>query len=247
MPLAPAAAPADQALRVSLHVVDRDAAVRAGAGDLVDVDAEFARHAADRRRRRRRRLLSGAAGSAAARAPRLMSTTLVRDLTRRAARGPIDRILDARLVRRRRLVLGLDVGLDVRQLASPRPVRAGAACARAAAWQRPAFAGLGLAVSAARSRRFASSTRQDHLADLHLVAGLDLDVLDHARDRRRHFDRGLVGLELEHGLFFGDGVAGLTRTRRTSPPAICSPSSGSLKSVRPSYEIAGLAFSGLML
>ncbi len=50
-----ASASGNQALRVRLHIVDRNAAVGTAAGDLIDVHAELARHAADRRRRRRRR------------------------------------------------------------------------------------------------------------------------------------------------------------------------------------------------
>ena len=50
---------------------------------------------------------------------------------------------------------------------------------------------------------------QDRLADLDLVAGLDLDVFDCAGDRRGHFDRRLVGFELEHRLILRQRVAGL--------------------------------------
>ena len=47
---------------------------------------------------------------------------------------------------------------------------------------------------------------QHDLPDLDLVSRLHLDVGDDAADVRRHFDRRLVGLELEHRLVLLDGV-----------------------------------------
>ena len=51
--------------------------------------------------------------------------------------------------------------------------------------------------------------RQDDSADLHLVASLDLDVLDDTRNRRGHFDGGLIGFELDDRLLARNGVAHL--------------------------------------
>ncbi len=48
---------------------------------------------------------------------------------------------------------------------------------------------------------------QNHLTDLHLLADLDLDVDHGAGHRRRHFNRRLVGLQLENRLFFRQDVA----------------------------------------
>jgi hypothetical protein len=48
---------------------------------------------------------------------------------------------------------------------------------------------------------------QDDLADLHLVALLDLDLLHRARHVRRHLDGRLVGLELEHRLILLERIA----------------------------------------
>ena len=82
-----------------------------------------------------------------------------------------------------------------------------------------------------RLRRGAVAERQHDLADLDLVALLDLDLLHRAADARRHFDGRLVGLELEDRLILLDGVAALTSTRTTSPAETFSPSSGILNSV----------------
>ncbi len=51
--------------------------------------------------------------------------------------------------------------------------------------------------------------RQHDLADLDLLALLDLDFLDDARNARRNFDRRLVGLELENGLILLQLIARL--------------------------------------
>ena len=59
------------------------------------------------------------------------------------------------------------------------------------------LARLGFAASAAPPLR---SIDEDDLARLDLVAGLDVHFLDHALDAGRHFEGGLVGLELEHRL-----------------------------------------------
>jgi hypothetical protein len=48
---------------------------------------------------------------------------------------------------------------------------------------------------------------EDHGADLDLVAFLDVDFLDRARDSGRHLDGGLVGLQFQHWLIAGDRVA----------------------------------------
>jgi hypothetical protein len=48
---------------------------------------------------------------------------------------------------------------------------------------------------------------QNGLANLDLVAGLDLDVLDLSGHRRRHLDGRLVGLELQDRLIFDQRVA----------------------------------------
>ena len=50
---------------------------------------------------------------------------------------------------------------------------------------------------------------QHRLARLHLVAGLDPHFLDPAGHGRRHFERRLVGFELQHRLIGGEHVAGL--------------------------------------
>ena len=57
------------------------------------------------------------------------------------------------------------------------------------------------------SRRRPRASTVDHGADLDLVALLDLDLLDDARHRRGHFDRGLVGLEFQDRLIARDRVA----------------------------------------
>ena len=67
-----------------------------------------------------------------------------------------------------------------------------------------AFAGAGAGAAAP------PPSSDDHaLTDRDLVAGLDLDLGDGARHRRRHFDCRLVGLELEDALVLGDRVADL--------------------------------------
>ena len=98
----------------------------------------------------------------------------------------------------------------------------------AAAWRRCCLGRAG----AARS----SSTAQDRLADLHLVAGLDLDLLDLPGHRRRHFDRGLVGLELEDRLILRDRVARLDEDAQHVAASTFSPSSGSVKSVTTTFH-----------
>ena len=106
---------------------------------------------------------------------------------------------------------------------------------------------LASAASARRGRpggRGAVVDAEDRLADFDLVAGFDFDVFDFPGDRRGHFDRRLVGFELEDRLIFRQRVAGLTSTRSTSPAAMFSPSSGSVKSAI--YDTAGFGFSGLM-
>ena len=176
---------------------------RARCRHLVDVDAELAREAAHRRRGRRRRRRAGRAGAGGRRGrarARLMSTTLRHVATSLPAR-------------RGRSAFG---ALRRRRWLGRRPARRAAGAAAAAA------AAFALAAPARRRRR--SSTVRIDLADLDLVARLDLDVLDDAGDRRRHLDRRLVGLELEDRLILGDRVAGLhqhaerRRRRRRSRP-----------------------------
>ena len=187
------AAAGERALDERLHVVDADAAGRAAAGDPPDVDAELARQAPHGRRgwrrralglgrrwrRRLRRRLSGARRRRGCRRPR-----------RASAWFPAPALPSA--------VLGGD--------------RLGAAALsvfRPASRRRPASASPCRPASSSALRRLAGAfvDRQHDLADLDLLALLDLDLLDRAGDRRRHFDRRLVGLELEDRLVFRHRVA----------------------------------------
>src|SRR5258706_277103 len=70
----------------------------------------------------------------------------------------------------------------------------------------------GAAEPALATRRLAGAlvvNGEDRLSHFDFVACLDLDFLDFAGDRRGHFDRRLVGFELEDRLILGDGVARL--------------------------------------
>ena len=214
----------DQPLDVRLHVLDRDAAVGPAARHFVDVDAELARHPAHRRRRRRRRRFGRGRGSAAGRAPRLMSTTLVAAIAAGGLRSD-RRILHAGLVRpastdpapRRRAAASSlpSTVLDRRLGAGSAALRRRLRRLRGFRAVRPPSPALRLspAPASARLRRGGCAgafvVAEDRLADLDLVAGLDLDLFDRAGDRRRHFDRRLVGFELEDRLILGDRVARL--------------------------------------
>jgi hypothetical protein len=88
---------------VRFHILDRDPAAAASARDLIDVDAELARHAAHRGRRRRHRQLRRCRFGGRPRAP-ADRDDLFRAGTRRNR---------ARLVRGRPL-LALDVLLESR-------------------------------------------------------------------------------------------------------------------------------------
>ena len=80
--------------------------------------------------------------------------------------------------------------------------------------------------------RAAVVDREDRLADLDLVALLDLDLFHLAGDRRRHLNRRLVGFELEDRLILCDRVAGLDQDAEdVAGLEMFSPSSGSVKSV----------------
>ena len=131
------------------------------------------------------------------------------------------------------LILRLDVGLHVRGLVvgfvGPRRLglrrgllRAGCVCLlpcrlrRFAPSSAAALLGLRRRASSSPARLSAAGAaagavldREDRLADLDLVARLDLDLFHRAGDRRRHFDRRLVGFELEDRLILRDRVAGL--------------------------------------
>ena len=99
----------------------------------------------------------------------------------------------------------------------PRPVRpapaAGAGCGRLPARApRLPRAASGFGGSACGGAPAHAHVHDQHdLARLHLVARLDADVLDHAGQRRRHFDGRLVGLEFE------DRLVHLRPCRRSSP------------------------------
>ncbi len=139
---------------------------------------------------------SGAAGSAAGRAPRLMSTTFSGP-GRGAHRARLVGRLAASRLRRAARVPASSSGTFAAVIgARPRAACAGGAARR--------LGSTGAAAGRLRlvGRRSAVVDGEDRLADLHLVAGLDLDFLDPAGHRRRHLDRRLVGLELEDRLIF---------------------------------------------
>ena len=164
-----------------------------------DVDAELAREAADRRRRRH----AGAAGR----------------------RGPAGSARRRRRGRRRRAVAISTTARGAWRGGSPAPPvlprRARGSARLRSAPSLAAPVGLGSRRAALRrcssraslapapSRSAALVDRQHDLPDLHLVAGLDLDARRPSRRRRRHFDGGLVGLELDDRLILRDHVAGV--------------------------------------
>src|SRR5204862_2513970 len=89
--------------------------------------------------------------------------------------------------------------------------------------------------------------RQHDLPDRHLVAALDLDLRDRPRHRRRHFDRRLVGLELEDALVLGDRVADLDEDVQDVAALDAVPEIGDLEfGGHVSYETAGFFLSTLM-
>src|SRR5581483_2603310 len=187
-----------------------------GAGDLVDVDAELARKPPHRGRRgRRRHLGSGGRLRRRTRAARdvddfrsrrlrvaglLGGWPLRSGLVPGVAARALDMLFEARLVRG-----NLRGG-----------VRGDGAAAALAVGLLPLLCLLCLRRGGRRLRRLrrggrrgraAFVHRQDRLADLHLLAGLHLDVLHLAGDRRGHFDGRLVGLELEDRLILLQRVA----------------------------------------
>ena len=205
---------------VRLHIVDRDAAVGAGAGTS-------SMSTPSSRAIRRTDGAAGAGGASGAgglgRRPRAAADVDDVGAARVAAGGlrPDRRILHAGLVRLRRPILDLDVGLPLPRSTSTFSAlpsrRALAVGLRAVGFRRFAGRRRRFGLRRRRLRRGACGAAcagavvdaEDRLADLDLVAGLDLDLLDGAGDRRRHFDRRLVGFELEDRLFLGDRVARL--------------------------------------
>ena len=87
--------------------------------------------------------------------------------------------------------------------------------------------------AAARTRRLARGGAvvdgEDHRADLHLVALLDLDLFDDAGHRRRHFDCRLVGLELQDRLVLLDRVADVDEHARDVAAGDVLPQFGNLE------------------
>ena len=166
-----------------------DSSARTAAGDLVDVDASS----------RAIRRTDGDAGahwkirfeaSALGRAPRLMSTTFAAAWTA----GTRVHLLSGR----RRFRHGRGRALGASAWGSERPP--GAACARSLAGALPFAASRGLSGSALSGDASPPSTVRIGLTDFDLVANLDLHLVHRAGDRRGHFDRRLVGFELEDRL-----------------------------------------------
>ena len=225
------AAAGQHALHVLLDVFLADAAARPRAGDALDVDAELARIAAHRRRGRHH------------------------DRARHVARRgrPAGRDVDdrggsprrrtrlrsrLRLRRRRALAAGSCSGAAPAVAASERAAvlasrfASAAAAGAGAAGLAAASPFAALAAGASVSACAAPSFSDDHdLADFDLVARLDADFGDRPAGRRRHLDRGLVGLELENACSAFTTSPGFTRTRTTSPFSMFSPSSGSFTSI----------------
>ena len=180
---------------VRLQVLDADAAALAAAGHLADVDAELARHAPHRRRRRRapahwlrpRRLRRGCGAAGCGRAPRLMSTTsprfwLAASSSRAVCASGCVGLSFAAVFRRAFGAAAGRLRLGRRPSGSARLLR-----------RQPAGCSFGFAASSAPSlpspRRSRPSAlagrplparaivqRQHQLADLDLVALLDLDL-----------------------------------------------------------------------
>src|SRR6185503_14505682 len=295
-----ARAGAEQTLGVLLDVLDRDASAGPAAVDLVDVDAELARHPAHRRRRRRRRHVARGRGRLGGR-PRaavdvdhlaiVLRTLacLIACLRPRLRVGVLRRgaranrlVLHARLVGTGRLVRRLHVGLHVGDFVAVRLValarvafglvalgrRLGIARRRArlrllrfrrfVALRRGRgfFGRLLLRLFSLRRRRLpfafrfgraAIVDRENRLADLDLVAFLDLDLLHLAGDRGGDLDGRLVGLELEHRLVFFDRVAGFDEDAKDVAGRNVLAQLRKREVSRHVYEVAGFTLSGLML
>src|SRR6185436_15688750 len=293
-----ARAGAEQTLGVLLDVLDRDASAGTAAVDLIDVDAELARHPAHRRRRRRRRHVARGRGRLGGR-PRaavdvdhlaiVLRTLacLIACLRSRLRVGVLRRgaranrlVLHARLVGTGRLVLRLHVGLHVGDFVAVSLV----ALARVAFGLVALGRRLGIARRRARLRllrfrrfvalrrgrgfldrlllrlfslrrlrfafRFGGAAivdRENRLADLDLVAFLDLDLLHLAGDRRGDLDGRLVGLELEHRLVFLDRVAGFDEDAKDVAGRNVLAQLRKREVSRHVYEVAGFTLSGLML
>ena len=244
-----ASATGKRCLHELLHVFHADATFGAGPLHQPNLHAELARQSAHRwscwrrralrRRFRRRRLrrartpadLDDLSSLLCSDGPdgsdRCRSLGRIRNLHGRTLDFPLPSLRCAAL--RAALVFGLIArrGLRIRG----RLLTQSAGCCR----------GLGrprrLRLLVARLRRVcllggrAVGNGEHDLPDLHFLARFDAHFTDGTGDARRHFDGGLVGLELEDRLIFSMVSPGLTSTRTTSPAAMFSPSSGSLNSV----------------
>ena len=135
-----------------------------------------------------------------------MSTTCA--AARGAAPVPAGRLRSPRICRAWSAPLSFDVLLEARLVAGTFSLLLAAWPPRRQLRRAPASrlrrAAAGDAVAAAPA-----SDAQDGLTDLDLLAELHIDVGDLAGDRRRHFDGGLVGFELEDRLVLRDRVAGI--------------------------------------
>ena len=183
------------------------------ARDLADVDANLARDAAHRRRgrRRRRRWHGRRRGGRSGRRRRRLASANIHD--RRAlarivfapASAGFGSALSTGFASRQRLALPLRPLPVSASPPTPRLVCSCGASPLSVRLSLPPF------LSRRRLRLLAAAfvNGQDHLAGLDLVADLDLDLLDHAFDARRHFERRFVGLELEDRLVLLDAIAWL--------------------------------------
>ena len=185
-----------------LDVFDADAALRAGAGHLPDLHAELPRQPPNRRR--------GWRGRSLERVRRLCALGCSRN--GRGPRAAIDVHDFAALpgpgsfVSRRAALRRFGEGLVGRS----RPRLPAAAFFGAAGWLRlrriRRLPGLRLPGALSRSPGVVIE-REHHLADLDPIALLDAHLLDGAGHARRHFDRGLVRLELQDRLVLRDRIA----------------------------------------
>ena len=226
---APAAASAagKRCLHELLHVFHADATFGPGPLHQPNLHAELARQSPHRWSCWRRRALSRrfAGGGCGVRAPLLISTTSprffctdgsdgsdgcrsfgrIRNLHGRTLDFPLPSLRCAAL--RAALVFGLIArrGLRIRGRLLTNPPAA------AEAWRRPRR----LRLLVARLRRVcllggrAIGNGEHDLPDLHFLARFDAHFTDGTGDARRHFDGGLVGLELEDRLILLDGVSRL--------------------------------------
>ena len=144
--------------------------------------------------------ISGAAGSAAALAPRLIATTFSGPAAVRTAPGLSD------VWRFWPSTCCSSPGSSSGTFAAELAATAGACGGGVAALRLGRRLACRLRLV---GRGGAVVNREDRLADLDLVAGLDLDFLDPPGHRRRHLDGRLVGFELDDRLVFLDHVAGL--------------------------------------